>query len=142
MTPIADLHCRASVVPFVEIQLAGSASALSEVAALITTGGEVQCAPGSGNSPYLLRLDSLRVRFAPGERVRVHLSHGQRALEISGDASRLDILAANIREVVSGGQYVEHLHIEYFPDHYYLAADSSPLVVQLEPPMIGSASQA
>ncbi|MFD0350706.1 hypothetical protein ACFQ0M_41185 [Kitasatospora aburaviensis] len=47
---------------------------------------------------------------------------------ISGDAAARAVLAENLRGMAcaeDGG----HLHVEYFPDHFYLAEGSLPLVV-------------
>jgi hypothetical protein len=62
----------------------------------------------------------------PGSRIDVDASRG--VLLITGDPDPRAILAHNIRgmaEMDDGG----HLHLEYFPDHFYLAAGSRPLVI-------------
>ncbi|WP_425424625.1 Imm32 family immunity protein [Streptomyces phaeochromogenes] len=47
---------------------------------------------------------------------------------ISGDSDNRGVLAENLRDLATaedGG----HLHIDYFPGHFYLAEGSLPLVV-------------
>ncbi|AWZ06368.1 hypothetical protein DRB96_20350 [Streptomyces sp. ICC1] len=62
----------------------------------------------------------------PGGRIGVDPERG--ALLIEGDRPGLGALAGELRSTASmddGG----HQHMEYHPDHPYLAAESLPLVV-------------
>ncbi|MEE1788274.1 hypothetical protein PUR71_36065 [Streptomyces sp. SP17BM10] len=108
--------------------VSGSAEDLNRLARLVA-GGEgaidlLSSAPVAGRR----RLAGVEVRDTPGPGVLVHLDASRRVLMISGDAPARAVLAENLRETAGlddGG----HLHIEYFPDHYYLAEGSLALVV-------------
>lgn len=38
-------------------------------------------------------------------------------------------LAANLRDLASTGSTGDHLHIEWFPEHFYLSGNSEALVI-------------
>ena len=52
-------------------------------------------------------------------------------LLICGGAEFMAVLAANFDGFAEDGVRGEHAHIEYFPDHCYLAKDADPLVLAL-----------
>jgi hypothetical protein len=53
-----------------------------------------------------------------------------RALVVAGDQSALQILAENLSAFAENpGEMGGHLHIEYFPDHFYLRPGSAALAV-------------
>ena len=84
--------------------------------------------PGKGPSPYDGFLE--RIVIALGSE-RVAVSRAGRALCIVGNSDALAQMAANIDALSNerGG----HLHEEYYPGHFYLAAESAPVVVELLP---------
>jgi hypothetical protein len=49
-------------------------------------------------------------------------------LAISGDNSKRSVLSKNLRGFAEAGSEDEHLHVEYFPNHFYLAPESAPLI--------------
>jgi hypothetical protein len=54
-------------------------------------------------------------------------------IALSGAAEHCALLAENVASFASEAHSAEgtHMHIEYFPGHYYLGAESLPLVVAL-----------
>jgi hypothetical protein len=104
---------------------------------LIASAGELAClasavAEGDGFiSSTSLDSDTLagvEVRKASGPGVRIDLDALRQILVISGDPVARKILAENLHAMATaedGG----HLHIDYFPEHPYLAEGSLPVVV-------------
>jgi hypothetical protein len=58
----------------------------------------------------------------------VTVLHAPSALLVSGGDSLLKVLAEDIDGLLSGPAS-EHLHIDYYPDHYYLAEGSEPILI-------------
>jgi hypothetical protein len=50
---------------------------------------------------------------------------------IKGDPESLGILADNIDDFASEADSGTHLHVEYYPGHYYLAEGSESLVISI-----------
>ena len=110
---------------FGEVDVKASAEELTELARAVVEGdgfvGATSPVPGDS-------LAGVEVREAPGPGVRIELDVERRVLVISGDRRARTVLAANIGEVAAaedGG----HLHVDYFPEHPYLAEGSVPVVV-------------
>ncbi|MGW6708589.1 Imm32 family immunity protein [Streptomyces sp. NPDC054956] len=73
-------------------------------------------------------LTSVEVVSTGGPGVLIRVDSERSALVIEGDQAGLTVLGDVLRSVAEmddGG----HQHIEYFPDHSYLAAGSLPMVV-------------
>ena len=52
-------------------------------------------------------------------------------LVLEGNQAGLRLLGENIRNLAMLGEVGEHLHVEYFPDHFYIGELSLPLVFHL-----------
>ncbi|MET9611692.1 Imm32 family immunity protein [Kitasatospora indigofera] len=108
-----------------EVDLTASAAELNRLADAVAEGkGLLSSAPSPGNDA----LAGIEVKKTVGPGVLVHLDSERQDLAISGDAADRVVLADNLRGMASaedGG----HLHIDYFPGHFYLAEGSLPLVV-------------
>ena len=121
-----------------DIELRGGVGALRRFAELL-----------SADVPsYVLALDtSQTARIAPYDHLltAIHIMHNAglvcisrsgSVLEIAGSRQKVKVLSDNLTRfadsVESGTGRETHLHIEYFPDHYYLAASSLPIVVTSE----------
>ena len=78
--------------------------------------------------PYDHSLDRIEVVVSP-EWLTITCLDDRGVLRISGTADRLAILAANVRNLASTGSTGDHLHIEWFPEHFYLSEDSEALVI-------------
>jgi len=116
-----------------DVELTASADELSRLAAAVAEGegllGSV-CSPGSAGSSGSSgdALAGVEVEATSGPGVLVRFVPERRILVISGDYAGRAVLADNVRAMAcaeDGG----HLHIEYFPGHFYLAEGSVPLVV-------------
>ena len=59
-------------------------------------------------------------------------------LQIRGSRSKLGLVASNIESLITSeevvptrGRIPPHLHMEFYPGHFFLHPDSEPLVIQL-----------
>lgn len=112
-----------------EIDLEGSPEALRELAKLVRSAVAVtiDLAPVSGRrDPYEGYLR--KVIIQPDE-LKVRVRRNDDRLIISGTASARDIFADNLLYAAETHQMGEHGHVDYYPDHYYLAEGSEPLVI-------------
>ncbi|KJY28083.1 hypothetical protein [Streptomyces sp. NRRL S-495] len=108
-----------------EVDLTASAEELNRLAAAVAEGeGLLSSTPSAGSDA----LTGIEVKKTAGPGVLVRLDSERQVLVISGDSAGRTVLAENLRGIASaedGG----HLHIDYFPGHFYLAEGSLPLVV-------------
>ncbi|PYC75821.1 hypothetical protein C7C46_23385 [Streptomyces tateyamensis] len=108
-----------------EVDLTASADELNRLVSRVAEGeGFLDSSPSPGTDA----LAGIEVRKTAGPGVLVDLDPERRFLVISGDPASREVLADNLRGMASaedGG----HLHIDYFPGHFYLAEGSLPLVV-------------
>ncbi|MGW6443814.1 Imm32 family immunity protein [Lentzea sp. NPDC055074] len=109
-----------------ECELEATTACFERIADLIDSGAGRIAAAVHDPAPYDTALAGLTVRRSNGL-VRVLVSDQE--LVVEGGAESLAVLADSLRGPVDlvNGRY--HVHIEYFPDHFYLAEDSHPLVV-------------
>jgi hypothetical protein len=70
----------------------------------------------------------IEVRTAPGPGLRIELDASRQVLVISGDRGTRAILAENV-QAMAAAEDGGHLHIDYFPEHPYLAEGSVPMVI-------------
>jgi hypothetical protein len=73
-------------------------------------------------------LRGVEVKKTPGPGVLICLDPERQILVISGDSDGRAVLADNLLGMVSAGDG-GHLHVDYFPGHFYLAEGSLSLVV-------------
>jgi hypothetical protein len=73
----------------------------------------------------------IEVKEVPNLRVSVSVDAGSNRLSIVGDKSHLRTFSENVRWLAHDGAAGEHLHIDYFPTHLWLAESSAPLVLKL-----------
>ncbi|MET9890475.1 hypothetical protein ABZZ47_09715 [Streptomyces sp. NPDC006465] len=108
-----------------EVDLSASAEELTLLASVVVQGEGLL---GSTLSPGDNGLAGVEVKGTSGPGVLIHRDAERQILVISGDSAGRAVLAENLRDLASaeeGG----HLHIDYFPGHFYLAEGSLPLVV-------------
>jgi hypothetical protein len=83
--------------------------------------------------PYEGYLASLEIEILEENGRGIQIARKGDVLVISGIANIMGILADNFRllseRLEQSGEAEEHMHVEYHPDHYYLAKSSEPLVV-------------
>ena len=110
---------------FGEVDLSASAEELTRLASAVARGEGLL---GSTSRAETNGLAGVKVETTPGPGVLIHRDAEQQLLVISGDRAGRAVLAENLRAMATderGG----HLHIDYFPGHFYLAEGSVPLVV-------------
>lgn len=110
---------------FSEVDLMASVEELSRLAGAVADGEGLLSStalPG-GND-----LAGVEVKKTSGPGVLIRLDPERQILVISGDSAGMAALADNLLSMASaedGG----HLHVDYFPGHFYLAEGSMSLVV-------------
>jgi hypothetical protein len=114
--------------PTREIDLSGDQDDLTALAALVASAsGTLSSEAGPENPSGQIVLTCVRVQTTE-TMVLFKGDPDTRSLIITGSPEHLRILAENLTEMAQaddGG----HQHIEHWPDHFYLAEGSHPLVV-------------
>jgi hypothetical protein len=85
-------------------------------------------------SPYEGFLAEIAIEPSPD---RVRIARRDAILVISGSSESRDALSGEI-EGLASGSLGSHLHIDYYPDHPFLDASTSPLVLSLRRDDAGS----
>ena len=111
-----------------ELEIRADGPGLVALATRLISAGYLQLDGVDDPWPYDHSLDRIEVVVGP-ERLTITSLDDRRVLRFSGTADRLAILAANMRDLASTGSAGDHLHIEWFPEHYYLSEDSEALVI-------------
>ncbi|MFI6848954.1 hypothetical protein ACIBJD_30705 [Kitasatospora sp. NPDC050467] len=118
-----------------EALLLGNREELLALAEVIRSGaGRVGLAPVTDAAPYDRGLAVLEVETVAEAAVTLSVEGSSDRFRITGEPRLLDVLAANIEEYgrhADAGNSLDHLHVDYFPDHYYLSPESESLVVSL-----------
>jgi hypothetical protein len=78
-------------------------------------------------SPYSKFLKKIGVQVIPHNFVEFQVI-GE-LLSVKGSYEKLLILAENIENFGKDGDKGDHIHIEYFQEHFYLSPESHPLVL-------------
>ncbi|MER5533551.1 Imm32 family immunity protein [Streptomyces mirabilis] len=110
---------------YTEVDLSASAEELTWLASAVARGEGLLSSTSSPGSDALAGVEVLK---SSGPGVLIRRDAERQILVISGDAAGRAVLAENLRALATdedGG----HLHIDYFPGHFYLAEGSLPLVV-------------
>ncbi|GAA2561338.1 hypothetical protein GCM10010435_36290 [Winogradskya consettensis] len=112
-----------------EMDLSGPSVDMYALVELLRAGaGEMSLAPDPEPRFYDRALARMIINRAAG---RVLLTVEGDTLHIAGEERFLAVLADNLEAVAEAGDTTSHLHVDYYPGHYYLAEDSAALVVQL-----------
>lgn len=110
---------------YTEVALSAAAEELTWLASAVARGeGLLSCTSSPGGDA----LAGVEVLKSSGPGVLIRRDAERQILVISGDSAGRAVLAENLRALATdedGG----HLHIDYFPGHFYLAEGSLPLVV-------------
>ncbi|MFE9690340.1 hypothetical protein [Micromonospora sp. NPDC005806] len=111
-----------------EIDLSGTADDYQALAALIRAGQGAQAAePNVTDAFGGTALSQIQVSTTAGSLAQIAVDPDG-ILRISGSPTPLAVLASNI-EAMADDQHGGHLHVDYFPDHAYLAPGSASLIV-------------
>ncbi|MGW4905543.1 Imm32 family immunity protein [Streptomyces sp. NPDC004270] len=110
---------------FGEVVLSASAEELACLASSVAQGEGLlsSTSPPDGNT-----LAGVEVNKSSGPGVLVHQDAERQLLVITGDSAGRAVLAEDLQAMATaedGG----HLHVDYYPGHFYLAEGSLPLVV-------------
>ena len=105
------------------------------LAALLLQGkGEIKTDTEGSPAPYDKFLKSIIIKTVPGQRVTFSATEDGDLL-VAGESAGLEKLAGNLKWFAEGeGRNGDHMHEEYYPDHFYLAEDSIPMVFVLKEP--------
>lgn len=135
--PNLALTCRYGTA---SIEIAGSTAALHELVRLLRESHAVSAipllSPASSPSPYDGYLTMLRIVPSGG---KVRISRNVDEVTISGSQPALSSLSNSVaflaRESVrgEGERRGSHLHVEYYPGHFFLREDSTPVVLSALP---------
>lgn len=115
-----------------EIELSGTRSELLRLVRDLRTGqGEIHLSKVENPFPYDSSLSRIEFRKSSGKVKVSSLSEGE-TLELQGGLESLGLLADNIEGFALEAAEDDHLHVDYFPEHDYLAEGSGSLVVGIE----------
>lgn len=81
---------------------------------------------GESPAPYTSFATKLSIKPSTGP---VCVEREQDSIVLKGDGAKLEVLAQNFETAAGMSVRDDHLHIEFYPGHYFLAAESLPLVV-------------
>lgn len=140
MSMTANTHIRATGLfsDSGDIELRGDSAALLRIAELFAgkMGPHVRVSlrpPQAPPVPYDGFLLFLSIEIQSSVGVLVKISREGDTLRVVGSGDMMSILADNVRFLVDDAKRSDakekHLHVEYHPDHYYLANSSQPLVL-------------
>ncbi|MFE7455794.1 hypothetical protein [Streptomyces sp. NPDC057554] len=114
-----------------ELELSGTRSELLALGQKLRSGrGEIILAKFSNPFPYTRSLLRIEFQQATGK-IRISSSEDGEALEVEGGPESLSLLAENIEGFALEADQDDHLHVDYFPEHDYLAEGSGSLVVAI-----------
>lgn len=112
-------------------EVAGDGDSLIALSAVLRSGAAAVIAvtvPDETPDPYERWLETISVRPELSTQVEVRVANRQ--VIAAGGTSSLALLADNIETFANSREQLdEHLHIEYFPGHYYLREGSTPLII-------------
>ncbi|MFG2594561.1 hypothetical protein [Streptomyces sp. NPDC048462] len=115
-----------------EMELSGPRSDLVALARELRSGqGEIRLEMVSNPSPYSRSLLRIKYRQASGK-IKISSSGDSESLEIQGGLEPISLLAENIESFALEADQDDHLHVDYFPEHDYLASGSESLVVAID----------
>lgn len=82
---------------------------------------------GIDPSPYSKCLKKIKVNIINNHLVELQVTDS--SLFIRGSYEKLFIFAENIKNFGNDGDKGDHVHIEYFDEHFYLSSKSNSLVI-------------
>ena len=116
-----------------EVEVSGSPADLRDLADFIRLGdgGVLRMEAAADPSPYTHAASKVEVVIDDNsEWLLTSLDDDSQTLRLVGPRRSLELLADNVAD--QANDPYGHLHIEWFPDHFYLAPDSLSLVVSLQ----------
>lgn len=83
--------------------------------------------------PYDQALTSIRVETSESL-VLIDHDEAAAAMLITGRPESREVLAGNLTDFAQEGKPGDHLHVDWFPDHFYLGEGSDSVVVSFDQP--------
>jgi hypothetical protein len=115
-----------------ELELSGTRSELLALGRELRSGqGEISLEKVSDPFPYSRSLSWMGCQLGSGK-ILISSSGDGEAVEVRGGPEALALLADNIEGFASEADQDDHLHVDYFPDHDYLAEGSGSVVVVID----------
>lgn len=113
-----------------ELCLEGTSEDLRAFSSLLQKApGSIALSVPSKMSGYDDHLLGISIRERTGSHVSLKYDSTSSSLVVEGDPRYLAVLAANIT-ALANNSVQGHLHIEFFPGHFYLDEASDPVVVK------------
>lgn len=131
MPPVAEPRLRRTSN---ELELALSAEAAHLLgSALRQPNADIATLVEGSPAPYAEWLTRILIRRRESGRVTLSIDDAASALVLDGERQYLDILAENIEGFIDDEPNPgDHLHIEYYDDHFYLGPSQISLTVVAE----------
>ncbi|MFF4594457.1 hypothetical protein [Amycolatopsis sp. NPDC001319] len=117
---------------FGEMSISGTRSDLLALCRELRSGrAEMRASKAADPRPYDRSLSRIEFRPASG---KVHISSLEdgESMEIRGGLEFLAFLAEVIEGFALEADQDDHLHVDYFPGHYYLVEESDSLVIEFD----------
>ena len=116
--------------PSKQICIVGSRDEFRKLASIIRqTQGKIQTNQTGSPVPYEQLLKAIVVESLPTRGVTFTVTNDDQ-LSIAGDKTKMAILADNVQSIAEADDVEGHWHVEYFPDHFFLAPESFPVVFE------------
>ncbi len=117
-----------------EGEVGGTRHDLRDLAAVLRAGhGWIACRTGLDPSPYDHVMGGISVHATAAQEPAGFVLLADRSeLRVVGGKESLQALADSIDGLALEGRDGEHWHVEHYPGHPYLAADSYPVVISLD----------
>lgn len=113
-----------------ELEFSGNRAEFAYFSEIIEAGkGSLLLTDMTPHPAYAYVLRKITVEQAPQKKVSIEVDLPQSVALIRGDPEWLEVLRDNVRDFGASADVDEHLHVEYFPDHYYLDEQSSALIL-------------
>ncbi|CAM3243625.1 hypothetical protein STSO111631_09435 [Stackebrandtia soli] len=115
-----------------ELGLDGTFSSFVALGQLLRRGsGDMDLATADDPYPYVGSLSRIIVRQS-NRKIVMRVVDGK-DFEACGNMDSLRQLARNVENFAASAYGKDHLHVDYYPDHFYLDEESVSLVVRVDP---------
>jgi hypothetical protein len=115
-----------------EVDVSGTESdSLYFVSQLLQGKGNIAGNMDGSPAPYDKFLKSIVIKTVPGQRLAFTVTEDGDLL-VAGEYTGLEAIAGNLKWFVEKERRQgDHLHVEYYPDHFFLAENSIPIVFMM-----------
>ncbi|HEV7974235.1 Imm32 family immunity protein [Amycolatopsis sp.] len=114
-----------------ESVLSGDAAEYAELVIVLERGhGSIALDRIADPKPYDTALSAIEVRESDDEAVLISVDRERETLVARGPKPLLSVLAELVRDAAASGDPEGHVHVEYFPGHFYLGEGSESLTIR------------